>query len=83
MGKEEYNEQMLPFDEAANFLGISKSTLYKRTSNRDIPHYKPSGKLIYFKKKELVAWMCKNRIAANEELSERASSFRFPANKGN
>ena len=36
-------------EEASKYLNLSKSTLYKLTSNKQIPHYKPTGKCIFFK----------------------------------
>ncbi|MBD79026.1 MAG: hypothetical protein CL840_08915 [Crocinitomicaceae bacterium] len=49
--------KFLNSDKAAEFLGIKKSTLYKLTSERKIPFYKPSGKLILFKEAELEKWI--------------------------
>jgi len=46
----------LTFDEAAEFLNISKHTLYSHTSKRTVPHYKV-GKFVRFKKEDLVEWM--------------------------
>lgn len=50
-------KEILNLTEAASFLSISKSTLYKMTHMRSIPFYKPSGKLIFFKRKDLVDWV--------------------------
>ena len=36
-------------EEAAMFLGISKSALYKMTHNHVIPYFKPNNKMIYKK----------------------------------
>jgi len=41
-------KEVLNLEEAANFLGIAKSTLYKMTHENRIPFYKPACKLIYF-----------------------------------
>ena len=46
-------KEILNVDEAILYLGISKSNLYKKTSAHKIPHYKPEGKIIYFKRNEL------------------------------
>lgn len=48
--------------EAAAFLGISMANLYKLTSTKSIPFYKPSKKL-YFKKSELRGYIYKNKQA--------------------
>ena len=44
-------------EEAAQFLGISRALLYKLTSKMMIPHFKPRGKMVYFDKEELIAWI--------------------------
>ena len=59
---------ILNLDEAAAYLGISKSTLYKHTSVGNIAFYKPSGKLISFKKEDLDKWLEAIRIPSNQEL---------------
>lgn len=69
------DKEILTFSEAVTFLALSDSALYKKTSRREIPHYKPSGKIIYFKKSELQEWMLANRIASVEELSGEALSI--------
>jgi len=55
---------MLTSQEAADFMGISISMLYKMTSRLEIPHYKPRGKMVYFDKQELEDWMRKNHFTS-------------------
>ncbi len=57
------NKDVLTLEEAALYLGISRSSLYKMTHAHTIPFYKPNGKLVFFEKKELLAWMRQNRVA--------------------
>jgi len=47
----------LSLDEAAKYLGISKSLLYKYTSTQYIKHFKISRKLIRFKIDDLDEFM--------------------------
>lgn len=68
-------KEVLTFDEAATFTGLSKSYLYKLTSGQKIPHYKPAGKLCYFNRKELQTWLLKNRINTIDEIAEKAQSY--------
>ena len=35
------------FQEACMYIGISESMLYKLTSSKEIPHFKPRGKMLY------------------------------------
>lgn len=69
-------KEVLTSDEAAKYLGISKSCLYKWTMARQIPHYKSStGKMCFFNRKEIEAWMQSNRIATDEELEQQAQAI--------
>ena len=65
-------KEVLNLEEAASFLGIAKSTLYKMTHENRIPFYKPAGKLIYFEKSVLLDWIRSNRIMSEAELQEEA-----------
>ncbi len=51
----------LNFKEACLYTGLSDSQLYKLAKSGKIPHYKPSGKLIYFNRLELEEWLCRNK----------------------
>ncbi len=66
--KVETNQYMLKdtfsSEEAALYLNISQSSLYKLTSKMEIPHFKPRGKMVYFDKKELIKWMKHNHVKA-------------------
>lgn len=53
-------KNILSLNEAAKYLGISKSTLYKINLYSGIPFTKPAQKLIYYKREDLDAWMLKN-----------------------
>ena len=68
-------KEVLTFDEACIYIGVSNSHLYKLTSNRSIPHYKPQGKMIYFRRSELDEWLLKNRIKTKEEINSEAMIY--------
>ena len=53
---------VLTSSEAASYLGVSKSHLYKLTMKAQIPHYKPMGKLCYFNRTELENWLKTNKV---------------------
>lgn len=74
-------KEVLTTDEAAKYLGVSKSCLYKWTMGRVIPHYKsPTGKVCYFNRAEVEAWMQSCRVATNEEIEAQAQ--KIAAKKG-
>lgn len=68
-------KEILNANEASLYLGISKSNLYKKTSELKIPHYKPEGKIIYFKRSELDEWMLRNRQSTVNEISNKAANL--------
>lgn len=68
-------KEVLTSDEAARYMGVSKSYLYKLTMRGQIPHYKPMGKMCYFNRLELEKWLQGNRIATDEEISQQAQAY--------
>jgi len=68
-------KEVLTSDEAAKYMGISKSYLYKLTMKQQIPHFKPMGKMCYFNRLELEQWLQSNRVATEAEISRKAQSF--------
>ena len=65
-------KEFLTVDEAADFLRISKSLLYKLTRTRQIPIYKPNGKNIYILRDDLNRWIRQNKSLSEQELEEEA-----------
>lgn len=56
------------FEEAALYLSLAKSTLYKLTSSGKITYYKPNGKLVLFHKDDLDNWVQGGKIPSLNEL---------------
>ncbi|MCY0971044.1 helix-turn-helix transcriptional regulator [Chryseobacterium wangxinyae] len=76
------NKLLFNIDEVAAYTGLSKLYLYKLTSKNEIPHYKPNGKNIFFKKDEIDTWLLRNRQATNEELETEAVNYSVNRLKG-
>lgn len=68
-------KEVLSFNEACELLNLSSSYLYKLTHKQQIPHYKPNGKKLYFKRSELEAWLLKNRVKPLEEIEQDAINY--------
>lgn len=69
------NKNVLSFEEACKFINLSKSYLYKLTSTQQIPHYKPQGKMIYFEKDALEAWLRQNPVKTQTQISQEANHY--------
>jgi excisionase family DNA binding protein len=61
-------KNILTIADAAEFMGLSMSYMYKLTHWNKIPYYKPSGKVIYFKRSDLEEWMLQNRSTTQGEI---------------
>jgi excisionase family DNA binding protein len=62
--------------EAAQYLGITKSTMYKFTHTRKIPYYK-FGKYVFFKTKEIDDWLIENSVRhkSKDEIEREAIEY--------
>lgn len=68
-------KNVLTIDEASEYTGISRSYLYKLTANNDIPFSKPRGKMIYFSKEKLDAWLLTNSSKSRHEIQQEALNY--------
>jgi len=66
----------LTMTDAALLTGLSKSHIYKMVCFKKIPYYKSvGGKITYFNKDELNAWMLQHRVKTESELEQEAVNF--------
>ena len=70
-----HTKNVLSFEEASRFLNLSKSYLYKLTSGNLIPHYKPQGKMLYFERAELEAWLRRNPVKTQAQIEAEAQQY--------
>ncbi|MBS9766538.1 MAG: helix-turn-helix domain-containing protein [Flavobacteriaceae bacterium] len=68
-----YQKDIFTLEEACMYIGISKSTMYKFTSQtKSITFYRPTGKLIYFKRKDLDEFMLQNKnLSMDRQLENK------------
>ena len=58
-------DRWLSVDEIAEYLGISKDTVYTWVANKNMPGHK-AGRLWKFKKREIDEWMRASGAASSE-----------------
>nr|WP_315167328.1 helix-turn-helix domain-containing protein [uncultured Flavobacterium sp.] len=68
-------KDVLNLNEACTYLDISHSHLYKLTSQKQIPHFCPQGKKLYFRRCELDEWLLRNRQDSIDEIETRAANY--------
>ena len=57
-------------NELAQLLGESIKTVYARVHNRQIPYYKPGGKILLFKLDEIQEWIQSGRHSSIDEIKQ-------------
>ena len=67
-------EQLMTIDLAADYLSLSKPTLYSKVSKGEIPVMK-RGKRLYFSQTELLEYVKSGRKRSNSEIEEEANSY--------
>ena len=75
-------KEYLTVTEAADYLTLSPSLVYKLTSKHELPIYKPNGKVIYIRRDDLNRWIAKNRVLSQEEIEEYADTHMEKVLKG-
>ena len=65
---------ILTLEEVAKYTNYSKSYIYKLTSRREIPCYKPNGKQLYFKRTGIDEWLLTNRKMTNKEIESEVAT---------
>lgn len=68
-------KEVLTLEEAAMFIGVKRSQLYKMTHKQAIPFYKPNGKLVYFERSELLKWLRSGASMSQEQINEKAKAI--------
>ena len=68
------DKEWLTLKEAASEFNLSTSFLYQLTSQRKLAFYKPSGKLIYFKRSEIEQWIATSRVKTLVEIQSEVSN---------
>lgn len=66
-------KEVLSIDEVSQYTGLSKSTIYKLTCYKLIPHYK-QAKHLFFSRPEIDLFLKSNKINTQTEIKEDAIS---------
>ncbi len=66
--------EVLNLNQTAEYVSLSKSAIYKKTSERNIPHFK-KGKKLYFKRSELDHWLTSMKISTKDEIDQAANDY--------
>lgn len=68
------NDEYLNVQQAAAFLKRSRGNIYNLVSAGKLPHFKPGGKSVLFRRAELEQWIENSRVPSNDEIAAQAAS---------
>ena len=66
------SKKVLNLNELADYIGFSKSYVYKLTSQNLIPHSKPNGKAVFFDRDEIDKWLLNNSTITHQQSRRKA-----------
>ena len=66
-------KEIFTVEEAAAYLGVSTSFIYRLTSSKQITVLRPSGELLFIDREELLNWVRKFEQLSDEELENLTS----------
>jgi len=73
--KKDFNPSNMSIEEAADYLNISKSKLYKMTSRKEIEHHQIGTRKIGFTKEALDKYLAETKRTTMRELDEKADEY--------
>jgi len=69
-------KKAITMSDCAMLTDLSKSHIYKLVCAKKIPYYKSQGgKLTYFDKSEVEAWMLQHRVKTQSEIETEAVNY--------
>ena len=69
------SKEILTLEEAAEYMGMKKSYLYKLTSSNKFKFFSPLGKLIYFLKEDINDFLLQNPNKTISSIEDDVQDF--------
>lgn len=69
------NKKTFTVEEFSKYSGLSKSTIYKLTSQRKIAFSCPNGKVIFIKREDADSYLQSNRVPTASEIKQAAINY--------
>lgn len=71
-------------DDVVAYTGFTKAYIYKLVCLGEIPHYKCGGKMNFFRRDEINAWLTQNRVPSKSDIAAAAAAYvvNNPVRKG-
>ncbi len=63
-----YRRRIYTIKEVSKVIGVSESYIQKLVASKQIPHSKPSGKLIFIRRRDLENFLMKNYVSSEDDI---------------
>jgi excisionase family DNA binding protein len=70
-------KDILTIEDVSLMTGFTVGNLYRMTSNKTIPFYKPLGGKIFFDKTEIENWLRTNKVETRAVTESKANTYCF------
>lgn len=71
------SKDVLTVEDVSLLTGFSVGNIYRMTSSRTIPYYKPLGGKLFFDKSEIENWLRSNKVDTEAVTKAKASTYCF------
>ncbi|WP_053977204.1 helix-turn-helix domain-containing protein [Mangrovimonas xylaniphaga] len=67
---------IMNIEQVADYISLSKHTVYGLVHKREIPHFK-KGKRLYFDKKNINEWLLEGKVSTRKDIEEKVDEYLF------
>ncbi len=71
------SKRILNVDELSEYIGFSKSYIYKLVARNEIAYSKPLGKKLFFDKRKIDDWLMQKSSISKQDIQQKAESYVF------
>ena len=69
------HHKILNLKQLSTYTGISESWLYKLVQQHRIPYSRPNGKLLFFDREKIDAWLLSNPVEPGDDIEAEAINY--------
>lgn len=69
------SKSLWTLEELCAYTGFKEGYIYKLTSGNTIPHFKPTGKTIFFERDKILIWLKRNEVEGDEAIDQKIADL--------
>lgn len=68
-------KEIFTLEDLINYTGFTRSYIYKLVANKVLPYSKPTGKFLFFAKKDVDQWLMKELTQSTTQIELKAVKY--------